>query len=212
MPMKKILQALDRAASKPVGDSTDMKKFMSVVSEGSKNNQLSMAEQMTMQHYSSVPIVEQKKPARDSVLRSYFKLAEDEIAQAATAKRALINQYAKVISNRVRLKESKIKPDQVVEQTNPPDAVTVDIPLLIRLFEYAREDAETDVDLHDVAERMIALSQQGRTLTMDDYAEICTTEDQRVDEGNDPCWSTYKQIGTKNKNGKTVPNCVPKKK
>jgi len=24
-----------------------------------------------------------------------------------------------------------------------------------------------------------------------------------------PCWSGYKQIGTKSKNGKTVPNCVP---
>lgn len=27
---------------------------------------------------------------------------------------------------------------------------------------------------------------------------------------NDPCWKNYKQIGTKTKNGKTVPNCVPK--
>lgn len=24
-----------------------------------------------------------------------------------------------------------------------------------------------------------------------------------------PCWSGYKQLGTKSKNGKTVPNCVP---
>lgn len=27
----------------------------------------------------------------------------------------------------------------------------------------------------------------------------------------DPCWKDYKQVGTKNKNGKQVPNCVPKK-
>jgi len=26
------------------------------------------------------------------------------------------------------------------------------------------------------------------------------------------CWSNYKSIGTKIKNGKRVPNCVPKKK
>ena len=26
---------------------------------------------------------------------------------------------------------------------------------------------------------------------------------------NDPCWEGYKQIGTKMKNGKKVPNCVP---
>ena len=26
---------------------------------------------------------------------------------------------------------------------------------------------------------------------------------------SNPCWSGYKQIGTKSKKGKTVPNCVP---
>jgi len=32
-----------------------------------------------------------------------------------------------------------------------------------------------------------------------------------VAEDSDPCWKDYKQIGMKKKNGKTVPNCVPKK-
>jgi len=27
-----------------------------------------------------------------------------------------------------------------------------------------------------------------------------------------PCWTGYEMIGTKKKKGKTVPNCVPKKK
>lgn len=33
-----------------------------------------------------------------------------------------------------------------------------------------------------------------------------------VKEGmdKDPCWSGYQMVGTKNKNGKQVPNCVPK--
>jgi hypothetical protein len=34
------------------------------------------------------------------------------------------------------------------------------------------------------------------------------TEFQNVDE-NKPCWTGYKQIGTKKKKGKKVPNCVP---
>ena len=29
---------------------------------------------------------------------------------------------------------------------------------------------------------------------------------------DDPCWKNYEQVGTKKKDGKTVPNCVPKKK
>lgn len=31
-------------------------------------------------------------------------------------------------------------------------------------------------------------------------------------KGPDPCWDNYEMIGTKMKNGKEVPNCVPKKK
>ena len=58
------------------------------------------------------------------------------------------------------------------------DSITVDVPLMIRLLEYAREDAKTDVDLHNVAEHLISLSQEGRTLNMDDYEQICNTKDQ----------------------------------
>ena len=30
-------------------------------------------------------------------------------------------------------------------------------------------------------------------------------------KSNDPCWDGYKKVGTKIKEGKKVPNCVPKK-
>jgi hypothetical protein len=52
---------------------------------------------------------------------------------------------------------------------DPADTVTVDVPLLIRIMEYAKEDAKSDLDLHNVAEKLIGLSREGRTLTMDDY-------------------------------------------
>jgi len=55
---------------------------------------------------------------------------------------------------------------------NPADTVKVDVPLLIRLLEYAREDAKTDMDLHDLAEKLIALGARGRTLTMKDYERL----------------------------------------
>lgn len=59
------------------------------------------------------------------------------------------------------------------EVSNPTDTVTMDVPLMIRMFEYAREDAKTDMDLHNIADRMIELSKEGRTLTMNDYETIC---------------------------------------
>lgn len=55
---------------------------------------------------------------------------------------------------------------------NPKDKICVDVPLFIRLLEYAREDAKTDMDLHNVAENIIELSQSGETLGMQEYALI----------------------------------------
>ena len=59
-----------------------------------------------------------------------------------------------------------------MENFNPSDKITMDIPLFIRMLEYAREDAKTDMDLHKVTENALALSETGKTLTMDQYDEI----------------------------------------
>ena len=59
---------------------------------------------------------------------------------------------------------------------NPADTATVDIPLLIRLLEYAREDAQSDMDLHAVTENIIRLSTTGKTLTMQDYDAIVNSK------------------------------------
>jgi hypothetical protein len=55
---------------------------------------------------------------------------------------------------------------------NPNDTVTMDVPMLIRIMEFSREDAKTDMDLHDVAEKLIDLSSNGNTLTMKDYDQV----------------------------------------
>ena len=60
---------------------------------------------------------------------------------------------------------------------NPKDIITVDVPLFIRLLEYAREDAQTDMDLHDVADNIISLASSGKTLTMDDYSSIVGSQE-----------------------------------
>jgi hypothetical protein len=52
-----------------------------------------------------------------------------------------------------------------------PDIVKLDVPLFIRLLELAREDVQEDADLHDVAEAVIKLSQEG-VATMADYDSI----------------------------------------
>lgn len=57
-------------------------------------------------------------------------------------------------------------------EINKKDVVKMDIPLAIRLLEYAREDAKTDMDLHNLAEKMIELSMGGNTLGMSDYDQL----------------------------------------
>jgi hypothetical protein len=65
-----------------------------------------------------------------------------------------------------RMVGTSAKAISVKEAATGVDTITVDVPLMIRLLEYAREDAETDMDLHNVAEQLIALSQSGQTLSM----------------------------------------------
>jgi hypothetical protein len=66
---------------------------------------------------------------------------------------------------------------------NPADKITLDVPLMIRIMEYAREDAQDDVDLHNVAEQLVRLSSMGKTLGMNDYNGIVgQTTEQKLSE------------------------------
>jgi hypothetical protein len=65
---------------------------------------------------------------------------------------------------------------------NPKDKITVDVPLFIRLLEYAREDAKDDMDLHRVAENAIDLSRFGGTLGMMDYDAIVGATEEELNE------------------------------
>jgi hypothetical protein len=71
-----------------------------------------------------------------------------------------------------------------MEQFNPSDKITLDVPLFIRLLEYAREDAKTDMDLHNVTEKAISASETGKILTMADYDSLVAgnSEDKEMNE------------------------------
>ena len=62
-----------------------------------------------------------------------------------------------------------------------PDIIAVDVPLFIRLLEFAREDAGDDMDLHEVAERAIEAVKARGVLSMDDYDTLVPPKD--LDEG-----------------------------
>ena len=68
-----------------------------------------------------------------------------------------------------------------VAEADKKDTITLDIPLLIRVLELAREDIKSDMDLHRVVERLIDIRNKG-VLTMDDYNFIAKLKEEYVRE------------------------------
>ena len=67
------------------------------------------------------------------------------------------------------------------KQEDPTDIIAMDVPLFLRMLEYAREDAEQDVDLHKVTERAIEAVKLRGLLSMEDYQDI-VGEPQKIEE------------------------------
>lgn len=102
----------------PDGDTThvvqenSLNKFLSIVdknnvsilNEGKGPHKVTLPVQMAMQHYQTDQVVERKP----RIIDKYFQEAEQAINQRKEDRRGLINQYAKVIAERVLIKESKI--------------------------------------------------------------------------------------------------------
>lgn len=63
---------------------------------------------------------------------------------------------------------------------------------------------------HDWADDHITVSKEN----MDQVFDFIMNEKEKGQQGqlNESCWDGYKQVGGKMKNGKMVPNCVPKNK
>ena len=75
------------------------------------------------------------------------------------------------VGKEVRVPGSHKQLHQHNESVDKKDTVTMDIPLLIRVLELAREDIKSDMDLHRVVEKLINIRNKGM-LTMKDYNYI----------------------------------------
>jgi hypothetical protein len=116
--------------------------------------------ELRYQYYSRLP-----EDLRSS-LEEKFDVVENELEDEDT-----LPQYTYIISSKI---EETIDSKKYISERekNPEDKITMDVPLFIRMLEYAREDVSTDVDLHGVAEKAIGLSGEDKVLTMTDYEFI----------------------------------------
>lgn len=48
----------------------------------------------------------------------------------------------------------------------------LNVPLMLRLLEYAREDANSDLDLHFLVENLVRINNDNSYLAMQNYPEI----------------------------------------
>lgn len=68
------------------------------------------------------------------------------------------------------------------EVNDKEDVITLNIPLMIRMLELAREDVKDDMELHRITERLIDIRDKG-VLTMDDYNFIAgLKEELQIDD------------------------------
>lgn len=117
--------------------------------------------------------------------------------KANIAEDAMLDQYLvsrgmnpKHVSKDQKVAHSKMgqflkwKRDRMSEAVDRKDTITFDIPLLIRVLEFAREDLKTDVLLHKMVERLISIRGRG-TLTMDQYGKIIKEEAEALGESLD---------------------------
>ena len=68
------------------------------------------------------------------------------------------------------------------KQEDPTDLIAMDVPLFIRMLEWAREDAQTDMELHDATERAIEATKLRGLLSMEDYIDIIGEPKDELDE------------------------------
>lgn len=82
----------------------------------------------------------------------------------------------------------------VKEDTEGKDSVTLEIPALIRALEWAREDAEDDVEIHKFVEKLI--NHEG-TIDMEFFSEgVVPSADRKIDRNGRPYPAHQVHIGT----------------
>ncbi len=80
-----------------------------------------------------------------------------------------------------------------LKEADQADSITMDIPLLTRVFELVREDVKDDVELHHIVDRLIKIKNKG-TLTMDDYEFIAGNSSKSLDRNQDSYQSSDSDI------------------
>lgn len=215
MDMKKILSAID-GASKPVADSSEMKKFVSIVNESS-TNRLSMAEQMAVQHFQeprkdiTSPVLNKDKDVVPSMIGKYFKKIEEELAESEQRYKDRAKQLAERVVNKMHEANSPAQQAAIAVSMKKAGKKPKNIKENIIALKALRDQISEQIS--QLEEYYSPPPSDSRSPISGPHQPGCKCKE--VEEGlrdpkDNPCWKGYKPVGTKKKGGRTVPNCVPK--
>lgn len=217
MDMKKILSAIDKADNKNKTSSGDMKKFLSIINE-SATNRLSMAEQMAVQHYQeprkdiTSPVLNKDKDAKPSMIGKYFKKIEEELAESELRHKERAKQIAERVVNKMHEASSPAQQAAIaISKKKANKKPKKDIKENIKSLKVLRDQISEQIT--QLEEYYTVPPNDSKSPIPGDHVDGCQCKE--VAEGlkdpkDNPCWKGYKPVGTKKKNGRTVPNCVPK--
>lgn len=100
------------------------------------------------------------------------KFRDDLIAQKF--KIVVLKSYMDYVNNLTKISRPS-NTIKVGEEVSKTDTLTIDIPMFIRLMEYAREDAKTDMDLHNVTTNLLKI--KDKIISMADYDQVVVSSD-----------------------------------
>jgi len=134
-----------------------------------------------MQKLAGVPVTKTKKQLDEnfvgmSAINSPFMVREKAGYETA------FEHYMSNIKEDIYSEAEEEMGVEEIGEENPIDAIMMDVPLFIRMLEYAREDASNDMDLHDLAEKAIAMSAEGEVLSMGNYEDLVGGEAETEEE------------------------------
>lgn len=162
----------------PVVEQPEVVEAKEVVVESKKQNTSDISKYLQAIYDEKLAEQLRESAAKQDRVSSIAKRAADKVNESNykyTGKQSALSKHmskakrpAATVSSMAKAEASRYLGDD----TDPVDTVTLDIPLLIRLLEYSREDAKTDMDLHNVTEKLIELSKTTDVLSMDKYDAI----------------------------------------
>jgi hypothetical protein len=237
MDMKKILQAMDGANSKAEVNSSDMKKFLTIVEGKGPLNRSTSAEALTIQHYTEPkktitnPVLNVQEGATPSMIGKYFKAVETELAEVASRNKDRARQLAERVIERVTPNADGSLPDPSINRLtgkpNPPAAEPTPAPSNVKpggaTVEYGGATYSVNVFGDGIRPR---IGRSDKVVTAKAYVvgdKMYVLLDPSTQEGIEEgvagpkdCWPGHRKVGTQpgtGKNaGKRVNDCEKIKK